>query len=102
MAAHGYQDTPLAITEFGILLSEIHGYPPATVARYLADTFTWLDQANDQQIGYAGDDYRLVQRWAWFSLYDKVYYGSNLGHPGEDALTDIGWAFRNFVGERTP
>jgi len=102
MAERGYQDKPLAISEFGILLSELHGFTPEMVAAYLLETFTWLDQANDDQIGYPQDDYRLVQRWAWFSLYDKLYYTSNLGNVKADALTNIGWAFREFVQERSP
>jgi len=102
MAVRGYQDKPLAITEFGILLPEDYGFTPEVVASYLAQTFTWLDEARDAGIGYPQDDDRLVQRWAWFSLYDKLYYGSNLAHLEADALTDIGLAFRKFVEERRP
>jgi hypothetical protein len=102
MAERGYQDTPLALTEFGILLSEIYGYPPSTVAEYLAQTFLWLDQARDLQVGYPPDDYHLVQRWAWFSLFDRLYYGSNLANVEWDAITDIGWEFRSFVEGRMP
>jgi hypothetical protein len=102
MAERGYQNTPLAITEFGILLSAAHGYPPSYVADYLAATFEWLDQTNDLKIGYSEDDYRLVQRWAWFSLFDKLFYSSNLANIKEDAITDIGWEFRSFVEEWRP
>ena len=102
MAARGYQDTPLAITEFGILLSTAHGYPPSYVADYLTATFEWLDQASDMEIGYPDDDYRLVQRWAWFSLSDKLYYGSNLAYLMDNVVTDIGWEFRSFVEEGRP
>jgi hypothetical protein len=102
MAARGYRDTPLAVTEFGILLPDGYGFTPAFVASYLLETFTWLDRASDDKIGYPQDDYRLVQRWAWFSLYDKLYYTSNLAHVEADALTDIGLAFQKFVEERSP
>ena len=102
MAARGYRNTPLAITEFGILLSDAYGFTPAVVASYLTETFTWLDHARDDQVGYPQDEDRLVQRWAWFSLYDKLYYASNLTHVEADALTDIGLAFQGFVEERSP
>jgi hypothetical protein len=102
MAARGYRDTPLAITEFGILASVDHGYSPEVVAQYLAETFTWLEQASDPQVGYPGDDDHLVQRWAWFSLYDKLYTNSNLAVIPTDMLTEAGRAFRTFVEERRP
>jgi len=101
MAKNGYQDTPLALTEFGILFSEDFGFTPEVVADYLTQTFSWLDQAKDPLIGFPQDEHRLVQRWAWFSLYDKLYYSSNLANYEADAVTDIGWEFRNFVEERS-
>ncbi len=102
MAENGYQNTPLAITEYGILLPPEYGYTPEIVAQYLVDTFTWLDTATDAEIGYPADENRLVQRWAWFSLYDPLYETSNLANIQADAITDIGMAFRNFVQDRTP
>ncbi|MBL7162967.1 MAG: hypothetical protein ISS57_10205, partial [Anaerolineales bacterium] len=50
----------------------------------------------DDQIGYPEDDHRLVQRWAWFSLYDPLYPTSNLANLKADALTEIGQAFREY------
>lgn len=102
MAANGYQDKPLAVTEFGILLTDDFGYTPEVVASYLTQTFTWLNQIRDAGIGYPQDDDRLVQRWAWFSLYDKLYYASNLAHLESGTLTDIGMAFQEFVEEWRP
>ena len=96
MADRGYQDKPLAITEFGILIDPIYGFTPEVVAVYLWDTFTWLGEARDDQIGYPEDDHRLVQRWAWFSLYDPLYPTSNLANLKADALTEIGQAFREY------
>ncbi len=97
MAENGYQNTPLAITEYGILLSEEYGYPPDVTAQYLIDSFTWLNEAADQQIGYPADDFHLVQRWAWYSLYDNLYTTSNLANLEANALTEIGQAFVQFA-----
>ena len=96
MTKRGYQDHPLAITEFGILMDPIYGFTPEVVAGYLLDTFTWLGEVRDEQIGYPKDDFRLVQRWAWFSLYDPLYPTSNLASLKADALTEIGQAFREY------
>jgi len=102
MAQNGYQNTPLAITEYGILLPPEYGYSPEVVAQYLTDTFRWLETAADEQMGYPEDDYHLVQRWAWFSLNFKMFYASNLADLTAGAITDIGWAFRNYVEDRRP
>lgn len=102
MAERGYRDTPLAITEFGILMDPIYGFAPEVVAEYLADTFAWLDGARDGGIGYPADDNRLVQRWAWFSLYDPLYPTSNLADLQAAALTEIGLAFRAYHSTRGP
>jgi hypothetical protein len=102
MTVSGYRHTPLAVTEFGILMPDDYGFTPDVVASYLSETFTWLDGARDDQVGYPQDENRLVQRWAWFSLYDKLYYTSNLAHLESNALTDIGLAFQKFVEERSP
>ncbi len=97
MAANGYRNTPLALTEFGILMSEDLGYPPETTAAYLKQTFTWLATANDGQVGYPADQNRLVQRWAWFSLSDHLYPASNLADLTTDQLTTIGQAYFEFT-----
>ena len=102
MVERGYRDHPLAITEFGILMDPIYGFTPGVVAGYLLDTFTWLREARDDQIGYPEDDHRLVQRWAWFSLYDPLYPTSNLANLKTDALTEIGQAFREYNWAQRP
>ncbi len=97
MALNGYRDTPLAITEYGILAGQDFGYTPEIVSQYLVDTFEWLAAASDPVIGYPADDGRLVQRWAWFSLYDPLYPTPNLANIDADALTEIGVAFHTTV-----
>lgn len=97
MAANGYRNIPLALTEFGILMPAGYGFPPQVVGQYLRDTFRWLDTAIDAQIGYPADDNRLVQRWSWFALSDPIYPNSNLADVEGEALTEAGEAFREFV-----
>jgi hypothetical protein len=97
MAARGYRDRPLALTEFGILMPAGYGFPPENVGQYLTDTFGWLQEARDPHTGYAPDDDRLVQRWAWFSLADPIYPNSNLSNLAQGDLTPAGAAFREYV-----
>jgi hypothetical protein len=100
MKAHGYQDTPLALTEFGILMPTSYGFPPVMIADYLEQTFTWLYQAQDITSGFPADDYRLVQKWAWYSIADSTYPSSNLGDISNGRLTTLGERFRAVVSQK--
>ena len=95
MKKNGYQKTPLAITEFGILLPEQFGYTPEFVADYLNHSFIWLDSAVDTDLGLEKDGYHLVQKFAWFSLNDQIYPVANLADLPSNRLTEIGESFRN-------
>ncbi len=102
MKDNGYQDTPLALTEFGILMPNSYGFPPDMIAGYLAQTFTWLNEAQDPSTGYPEDGYRLVQKWAWFSLSDPNYSSSNLADLSSGQLTLVGEQFRQAVSSMAP
>ncbi len=100
MMANGYQNTPLAVTEFGILLSDQEGYSQEFIAQYLLQACAWLDEANDPISGYPDDEYRLVQRWAWFSLSDPLYPASDLADLELNRLTPVGEAYRAYMVPR--
>lgn len=97
MAKNGYRNTPLALTEFGILLPQDFGYTPAVTSAYLRTTFSWLDTASDNQTGYPDDQNHLVQKWAWFSLSDTTYSVADLGNLKTGALTPVGAAYSDWV-----
>lgn len=92
LAARGYRNTPLYITEFGTLFP----YPPYTVdaggpytwtdelnqpiietrtSAFMTKTFNTLLNLTDANIGFPADNNRLVQRWMWYSFDDKAYGG---------------------------
>ncbi len=96
LAAHGYQNRPLALTEYGILMPAEYGYPPELVAGYLHNSFAWLETAHGAH-GYPPEGGRLVQRWAWFSLSDRTYPGSDLVDLRSNRLTAVGEAFRRYA-----
>ncbi len=97
MTINGYRDTPLALTEFGILLGANDGYTPDIAAQYLRQTTSWLATATDERLGYPKDENRLVQRWAWFSLADIYFPTSDLANLEKDGLTIVGQAYRQNV-----
>jgi hypothetical protein len=97
MAQHGYRDTPLALTEFGILMPAEYGFPDEVVTDYLQATFDLLMRLADPASGYPADGNRLVQRWAWFSLSDPLLPTSDLADLPYGRLTDVGRAYRSTV-----
>jgi len=99
MKANGYQNTPLALTEFGILMPTSYGFPYEAIADYLEQTFTWLYQAQDPSTGDPADGFHLVQKWAWFSITDINYPSSNLGDLASGQLTLVGERFREMVSQ---
>ncbi len=96
MAKNGYRETPLAITEFGLLLPEKYGYSQYAAAKYLTVSIKWLDSAKDDKIGLPNDGNRLVQQWAWFSLSDPYFSNSDLALLNSDSLTLVGQAYREY------
>lgn len=103
MAERGERDKPLIITEFGQLIPDEPGDPgypyvlngilfTLEVSRdYLQGSLARFLTATDPQIGYPADGDRLVQLWAWYSLYDSFYGGDLMNTAG--SFTVIGAAF---------
>jgi hypothetical protein len=78
MAAQGYGDLPLIVSEFGIAMPEDYGYPPERVAEFLLETTRFFATTAVPGLGDPNDGGRLVQRWCWFSLADPLYPTGNL------------------------
>jgi hypothetical protein len=97
MRDRGYQDRPLIISEFGILMWEVLGYGYPRVRDFMLETFEWLTTATDPEIGYPADGNRLVQAWAWYSLAQSSFEGlpvaSHLFDPQTRAITELGLDF---------
>jgi hypothetical protein len=97
MAQHGWHNVPLVISEYGIPMPEDYGFDFARVHRFMTATMDFLLTAADPQLGYAPDAYRLVQRWAWFSMGDEQYPTGNLTDPETGALTPLGRALGDYI-----
>jgi len=74
MSNNGYQDRPLILTELGVLMPPDYGFPPERVNTFMDGSFDYLT-AVTSTLGYPADGYRLVQRWAWYSLTDDNFNG---------------------------
>ncbi len=99
MAERGFQNHPLIVSEYGIPMPEDYGFPPERVIAFLRGTFEFFLTASDPSLGYPGDGYRLVQRWAWYSLDapDTYYPQGRLFDPATGAMTAVGEGWVSIV-----
>jgi hypothetical protein len=74
MAERGYRDTPLLVSEYGILMPPDYDagngktYNYEFVRDYMLGTFQFMAETKDAALGYPRDENRLVQAWAWCSV----------------------------------
>lgn len=105
MVENGERNKPLWISEYGSLLPSID--PPTgpnlsnvsdeDTAKFMIDTFDYLLNGQDTEIGLPFDQYRLVQRWFWYSLNDlRCKFGGSLYDTDTGKLTTVGKAFVDY------
>jgi hypothetical protein len=97
MKDRGQQHKPLIVTEYGILMPADYGFPPERVEAFMLKTFEFFRTAADPALGYPADDFRLVQRWCWYSLADRSYPTGNLLQIDTGELGSLGEAFRRYA-----
>jgi hypothetical protein len=103
MAARGYGDRPLLVSEYGFLMPYEYGFDPAQVSDYMIATFDFFLEARGPT-GYPADDNRLVQWWLWFVLDDDSgeWSGSYLINRQEQTLTALGETYASYVRSHEP
>jgi hypothetical protein len=120
MKQHGQQDKPLILSEYSqlypfldyddpvnpttcYLQDEFGGcFTPNRVSSFMTRSFDYLGSAADMALGYPLDEYRLVQRWLWFSMYwSDQGFVSNLVTPTLPGLTQQGQLFKDSVISRS-
>ena len=99
MAAQGYGGWPLIVSEYGIPMPEDYGFPLERVVAFLRGTFEFFLTAADPALGDPADDYRLVQRWCWYSLDDTTYPTGRLFDPQTGAMTAVGEGWVGMVAQ---
>ncbi|MFZ1754052.1 MAG: hypothetical protein WBO46_22970 [Caldilineaceae bacterium] len=114
MAAHGQQEKPLIVSEYGVLYRHCALWywtgqeyickqsfnNEEIVVDFMLATFDYFLTARDCAVGYVADGCRLVQQWLWFSL-DHPTEGFNiharLFDSTSNTLTPAGVAYRDWV-----
>jgi hypothetical protein len=112
MAVVGYEDHPLIVTEFGVLMPVEFGFDLARVNAFMDGAFAFLRTATSTALGTQGDPTdgnRLVQRWAWFSLdvppWNPVTnegFNGNLFDPYSTGITGYGIHFATHTASLPP
>ncbi len=110
MNDHGQRNKPLILSEFSILypyiddggtcfLQDENGncFTPARVTNYLNNTFNYLKNAVDPNLGYPKDGNRLIQQSLWFSINNQGAVGDVSDLVRNEALTQVGQAYQAFV-----
>lgn len=101
MKDRGFRNTPLIVTEYGILLSKYHGYEYPRVRNFMLATFDFMLNTTDAETGYPADNNRLVQEFAWFSLnfpeFDITTYEGLNGNLFDHASREIMPLGRDFA-----
>jgi hypothetical protein len=104
LAERGYRNTPVFLSEFGILMPEGLFRPDFDAPRvnaFMDASFDFLLNASDPETGFPGDANRLVQRFSWYSMTDKVDHNGYLfdsAKPVNDSRSAYGTNFANFTG----
>ena len=105
MYDHGQREKPLIISEYGVLMpSEYLGggdklYGDQVVRDFMTGSFDYLLATRDPLLGCPTDGNRLVQKWAWYSLNNKLISADDLDGGFNGSLFD--WRHSSFPGVLT-
>jgi hypothetical protein len=104
----GLGDKPLWIAEYGSLMPYYY-VPENETIEFMIETFDFLLSYKDTTYGFLPDNYRLVQKWYWFSLNHSIYdKGGSLYNLDINSETNTGLSFRQyepnseFVDQKNP
>jgi hypothetical protein len=110
MKDKGFQNKPLIITEMGVFAPTVEGscpgcFPHVDINQFMYETFDFMMNATDPEIGYPPDDYHLVQRWTWYALKEhklgEIWVNGCL-FEREGQITDFGLNFANYTARFLP
>lgn len=112
----GDREKPLWITEYGSLFPDwevicipnesgkcgppFNGWPTEMdTISFMIDSFNFLLQSSNENLGMTNDGNKLVQRWYWYSLNDHTYsFGGTLFDPDNNKqITELGKAYKNYI-----
>ncbi len=101
MTDRGYDGLPLYISEYGILMPQDFGFPPERVNAFMTNTFNYILNQTDLQLGNPEDGYRLVQKLSWYSSFDLSFNGWLFDRTGPGSpntiINSIGQNYADYV-----
>ena len=104
MKDRGFEDKPLIITEMGVFAGQIvDDFPHEQINQYMYDTFDFLLNTTDEEVGCPSDGYRLMQRWTWHILQRRD--GINLNgflFDVDGQISDFGVNYANYTARFLP
>jgi hypothetical protein len=81
MQERGYENMPLIVTEFGALMPlwflDDVGLTQDDINNFIGGATSYMDSATDVDLGYAADNYRLVQQAALYSIDDDSVFDNS-------------------------
>jgi hypothetical protein len=106
MKDNGFQNKPLIITEMGVFAQTPEGSCPGCfshvdINQFMYETFEYMMNETDPQIGYPADGYHLVQRWVWYALTPTLNFNGYLFEEWGE-LSDFGLNFANYTARFLP
>jgi hypothetical protein len=97
MRDRGYRDRPLYVSEYGILMPQDFGFDNARVNAFMNATFDFMGSATSLELGDPNDEYRLVQRWSWYSSDDRANFNGWLFDPETHQISAMGQNYANYT-----
>jgi len=102
MATNGYQNKPLIVSEYGVLLPDVFDTNGVGSDNFMTASFDFFLDSTDGTIGLASDGNRLVQSFSWFSLNfpdttDQGPLNGALFVPNSDQLTNLGETYKGYT-----
>ena len=94
------------ISEFGLqnkdlIIKEWADFSDNSIS-YLQNTVNYLLTATDQNLGNPDDEYRLVQKWAWFLFVPENSDWKNAWLSNNGQLTPLGQAYKAMIPDPSP
>lgn len=103
MFDNGYANKPLFVSEFGVLMPEDYGFPASRVNTFMNNTFDYMLNTIDNQIGDPNDGHRLVQKWSWYSTgAPGDFFNGYLFDPDTKDLSAMGQNFASYTAAQFP
>jgi len=103
MKVKGFQDKALIISEYGVLQPSTYIAPDEEestgdqlLITFMRESFSFLLNEKNPELGYPADENRLVQQWLWFSLNAPVN-GHLFSSEDPTEITKFGSTFRDYV-----